>query len=104
MISFFRSSPFFSSTGRGALVAALILGFVLGTTPAAAQGAFPDAAMGYDVSYPQCNADLSATVAASAAGNQFAIVGVTRGRAFTDNPCLPDEYQILLPTGFLPFH
>lgn len=56
--------------------------------PAAAALAAPraPAGTGYDVSYPQCSADLPSRPA-------FAILGVSDGRPYGDNPCLAGEYS-----------
>ncbi|MGQ0468083.1 MAG: hypothetical protein ACT4QG_22545 [Sporichthyaceae bacterium] len=40
---------------------------------------------GHDISHPQCNLPKPA-------GGVFAIVGVNKGKAFTVNPCLADQY------------
>ena len=59
----------------------------LTVAPAAAAFAAPRASTGtgYDVSYPQCGVDLPSRPA-------FAILGVSDGRAYGDNPCLAAEY------------
>lgn len=42
---------------------------------------------GIDISYPQCKLGLTAPP------STFVIIGTTKGRAFTTNPCLNLEYQ-----------
>lgn len=55
--------------------------------PAPVQPARPPASIyGNDISYPQC------PTGAEPPGPAFAIVGVTGGRPFTANPCLPREF------------
>ena len=68
-----------------AIAATMVLG--AGALPA---GATPS---GYDVSWPQCPA-----VALGPAGG-FTIVGLTNGRAYTDNPCLATEWRWAASTG-----
>lgn len=43
--------------------------------------------LGYDVSYPQCDQGERALP-----GARFTVVGVTRGRAFTSNPCFSRQW------------
>jgi hypothetical protein len=51
----------------------------------AAAGTYPSGAIGYDVSYPQCGG-------LPASPGSFAVVGVTGGRAFSQNSCLAGEF------------
>jgi hypothetical protein len=46
---------------------------------------YPAAGRGHDISYPQCNSTLPDI-------QSFAVIGVNRGRPFTENPCLFSEY------------
>lgn len=48
--------------------------------------------LGFDVSWPNCNQRLPG-------GRDFAVVGVTGGRAFTTNPCLASQFVIAKRTG-----
>jgi hypothetical protein len=101
VVSAMRISPLSVHCGR-TLVAALTLSVLLGSAvppPVAAQGTYADGAVGYDVSYPQCTTDLLATSASAAGPSQFGIVGVNRGRAYSDNACLADEYQAIAAQG-----
>jgi hypothetical protein len=49
-------------------------------------GTYPHGALGYDVSFPQCERGFPDAPLA------FGIVGVTHGHAFTYNPCLRDAF------------
>jgi hypothetical protein len=77
----------------GFVVRLLVTGFlglvaVLGmTTTVLAAGVYSSGTSGNDVSYPQCSSSTS-----SFPRNSFGIVGVTGGRAFTDNACLATEF------------
>lgn len=64
------------------LTAALVL------TPATAALAAPraPAGTGFDVSYPQCGEEMPTRAT-------FAVVGVSDGRPYGDNPCLAEEYR-----------
>lgn len=53
---------------------------------AAADAHYPAAAVGNDISFPQCGHDYPDHAA-------FGIAGVTGGRAFTGNPCFASEYR-----------
>lgn len=50
-----------------------------------AYGIYTGGMTGNDISYPQCSTS-------SYPQNSFGIVGVTGGRAFTDNSCLSKEF------------
>jgi hypothetical protein len=65
-----------------AAIAALAVVLSAGAAEAAPRAA---AAVGYDVSYPQCGGSLPNSPA-------FGIVGVTDGRPYGDNPCLSTQY------------
>jgi hypothetical protein len=58
------------------------------TTTVLAAGMYTSGTFGNDISYPQCGSSTS-----SFPRNSFAIVGVTGGRAFTDNSCLTTEFS-----------
>jgi hypothetical protein len=71
---------------RAALLAVLMALFVVQpmARPASAATLF-----GHDISWPQCGAtnfNLPSTT-------EFVIIGLTRGLAFTENPCLGDQVQ-----------
>ena len=74
----------------GALLALTTgLGVFLAVHPparAAAAAHYPAAAVGNDISFPQCGHDYPDHAA-------FGIAGVTGGRAFTGNPCFASEYH-----------
>jgi hypothetical protein len=72
---------------------ALTLILVIGPGSVVARGA---AAAGFDVSFPNCADGF----AGSGAGP--AIVGVNGGKAFTQNPCLADQYGRASRTGAAP--
>jgi len=59
-----------------------------------AAGQFPSNTTGYDISYPQCSSSLQQT-------GSFGIVGVTGGKAFTQNTCFPEEYDHVKTTGLV---
>lgn len=50
---------------------------------------------GHDVSWPQCPGSLPMPPD----NTEFLVVGVTRGLAFTENPCLQQQYQWVLDRG-----
>lgn len=56
-----------------------------GSADVLASGIYSGGSTGYDVSYPQCGGTPPAPYA-------FGIVGVTGGRAFSQNGCLASEY------------
>ncbi len=63
---------------------------------AAAFGIYPAGTSGMDISYPACNDDLPAAPTA------FAIIGVSGGRAFYQNPCLIKEFAWAQTAGVTP--
>ena len=67
----------------GALAAAVALG--VAAEGLAASG-YQAGTYGYDVSWPQCGGTLPANAG-------FAIVGVTGGKSFDENPCLEDQVR-----------
>lgn len=66
--------------------AAAIAASVLLTSQAAWADLPHGSARGFDVSWPQCGG-------AYPAGPSFGIVGVGSGKAFSDNPCLADQFR-----------
>jgi len=54
-------------------------------------GWYGPAGDGWDVSWPQCTT-AGSTTSRHPDGGAFAVVGLTRGRPFTDNECFADEY------------
>jgi hypothetical protein len=77
-------------TRRIPVALSLAVGLVglLGTAPTAqAFGNYVATTTGYDISWPQCGG------AYPASPYGFGIVGVTNGRAYTQNPCLASEDQ-----------
>ena len=50
---------------------------------------------GHDVSWPQCPGGLPMPPDTT----EFVVVGLTRGLAFTENPCLQQQYQWVLDRG-----
>ncbi len=54
-------------------------------------GWYGPAGDGWDVSWPQCTAK-GATTSRHPDGGAFAVIGLTRGRPFTDNECFADEW------------
>ncbi len=63
----------------GSLVVAVL------ASAGSAPSPYPAAGRGHDISYPQCNQVLPDI-------QSFAVIGVTRGRPYTENPCLLSEY------------
>ena len=82
----------------GALLAvAVLLGALWSRqAPVRAFGIYPAGTTGSDISYPQCGNPFPASPGA------FAIVGVTGGRAFYQNPCLVSEYAWAQQAGVAP--
>jgi hypothetical protein len=63
---------------------------------ATAFGIYPAGTSGMDVSYPSCEATLPASP------TSFAIIGVSGGRAFYQNPCLIKEFVWAQSAGAAP--
>ena len=81
-----------SAPARAVLLALLMAVFVV-QPPARPAGAAE--LFGHDISWPQCGAtnfNLPSTT-------QFVIIGLTRGLAFTENPCLADQVQWVTDRG-----
>jgi len=63
-------------------VAALL---IITLASAAADNPYPADGRGHDISYPQCTSVLPEA-------QSFAVIGVTGGRPFQENPCLTNEF------------
>jgi hypothetical protein len=74
-----------TATARISLAIVVLLFTLASVTGASAGSYYPGGSTGSDVSFPQCGA---LPVSAGA----FGIVGVTAGRAFSQNGCLADEF------------
>ncbi len=74
-------------TVLGACAALVALGLLLRENAASAFGSYPAGSTGRSISWPQCGGPLPSSPGA------FAIIGVTGGRAFYQNPCLVSEYH-----------
>ncbi len=74
----------------GVLVVVLALATV---STATALSPYPPGSVGYDISFPQCGGATPAQPYA------FGLVGVTGGRAFTQNPCLRAQYAWASASG-----
>ncbi|HUX86232.1 MAG TPA: hypothetical protein VMW65_04460 [Chloroflexota bacterium] len=71
-----------------------LLGSASGNVPANASVSFGDpGTLGFDISYPQCQT-MTSPFAPTNLSYQFAVLGVTGGRAMTQNRCLGEELQI----------
>ncbi len=78
---------FMTYARRGIAVVLAFAGTLLASAgPSAGAGLYPTSARGTDISWPQCGSALPTV-------GGFGIVGVTNGRAFSQNPCLAAEYQ-----------
>src|SRR5690242_19229016 len=86
------------SSWRGILAAVGLLGLTLQpvTTATATTNPYSGLVAGFDISYPQCSG--SSYVGPLPSGT-FAILGVTRGRAFSQNECFGQEYQAATKAG-----
>ena len=81
-------SHFHRITTTCLLTVSLMLG-MLGTTLPAAHAA---PLFGHDISWPQCStAQGGFGLPLPPPESQFVIIGLTRGLAFTENPCLADQ-------------
>jgi hypothetical protein len=68
---------------------ALLLGASLGAPPASAATMY-----GHDVSWPQCPTSVGGNgLPMPPTTTQFAVLGLTRGLPFTENPCLASQVQ-----------
>ena len=76
-----------------AVILAMCAALLFVTSKATALSPYPPGSIGYDVSFPQCGSALPAQP------YPFAMVGVTGGRAFTQNPCLRAQYSWASASG-----
>src|SRR5581483_11461849 len=77
-------------------LSAIILAMVAVPRPAfAASELLPDG-VGYDISWPECRRSEPTPPLGTA------IIGVTGGRAFSRNPCFPDQYRRAIDRGDAP--
>jgi hypothetical protein len=72
---------------------------VLGGGPAQAAGVYPPGWVGYDISFPQCGAALGNLASIGGHAPQFSVLGVSGGKAFTNNPCLASQYLFAAGQG-----
>jgi hypothetical protein len=90
----------------GQLVLALLMVAIASLHPGKALAdnvASPSGSVGFDVSFPQCVQDLgSFDQSPSGEPPQFAVIGVTGGRPFTQNRCLAAEYETVVGNGYAP--
>ena len=76
-------------TRRALLLAALLPALLVHPLAQPAQAA---TMFGHDISWPQCySADGGYGLPMPPTSTDFVIVGLTRGRAFTENPCLAEQ-------------
>ncbi len=76
--------------------AALLAGLVPAVVPSASAAA-SSATAGFDVSWPNCDREFPA-------GTVLAVVGVTGGKPFTQNPCLRAQYLAARRPGVVRFY
>ena len=87
MVHSLPQSRFGRALRRAALISLglpILVWLLTGGRSLAAGNPYTAGSSGYDVSYPDCSSPSSPT-------GTFAIIGVTGGRAFTNNPCLASE-------------
>jgi hypothetical protein len=76
---------------KGLLLAAALLGFLVHPLASPARA---DTMFGHDISWPQCSPDDGGYgLPMPPESTDFVIVGLTRGQAFTENPCLGDQVR-----------
>jgi hypothetical protein len=83
-----------TTTARISLAIAVLLFTLASVTGASASSYYPGGSTGSDISFPQCGALPSSPGA-------FGIVGVTAGRAFSQNGCLTYEFAWAKASGTL---
>src|SRR5579859_4084504 len=71
---------------KALLVAGATACVLISPLVAMAAGPYATNSTGFDISYPQC---ASSTIPSG----QFALVGVTDGKAYTQNPCFSTQYD-----------
>ena len=76
-----------AATARISLAIAMLLFTLASVTSASAAGYYPGGSTGSDISYPLCSSTQPSSMGA------FGIVGVTAGRAFSQNGCLAIEFD-----------
>jgi hypothetical protein len=74
-------------------------------TPTPVPNGFPNpyihGSVGYDLSFPQCGGSPIPATASNGARYAFAVVGVSDGKSFTENPCLGSEAATASSAGLL---
>lgn len=84
-----------------AMAAGIVAALLLATTAPTASAAPLE---GHDVSWPQCSeADGGYDLPMPPAGTDFVIIGLTKGLAFTENPCIDDQVDWVRDRG-VPAH
>src|SRR3712207_1643854 len=77
---------------RRRVVVLTLLALLLTAAPATAPTAVAAPMYGHDVSWPQCPSSVGGYgLPMPPTTTQFVIVGLTRGRPFTENPCLQSQ-------------
>ena len=85
-----RRAPIRPRRPRALLLATLLLGFLVHPL---AQPARAATMFGHDVSWPQCPSAVGGYgLPMPPDSTGFVILGLTRGLAFTENPCLADQF------------
>jgi len=59
----------------------------------------PPGGYGYDISWPQCTSSSSTSTVTPSQRKEFSVIGITRSRTFTPNPCLASQWSWATGSG-----